>query len=174
MARTGGDLDGNTNDVDEAADDDGPFAADDVGDVASNDCAEEGTAGQDRGDQRLVGRGERCRSGALDDGNELGEAIDTVDVSRVIAEEDTSEGSEGADQVGFPGHWSLDAIDIGGGGEGTNLARHLDACWDERGLKSAGACRSQKEQKKSVSQQRTEQGFIKGVQAARRPSADWQ
>ena len=41
-------------------------------------------------------------------------AIDTIDISRVVSEEDTTKGSECAHQVGFPGDWSLDATDIVG------------------------------------------------------------
>ena len=35
--------------------------------------------------------------------------------TRVITEEDTSEGGKGANQVGLPGDWSLNLIDIRGG-----------------------------------------------------------
>ena len=53
-----------------------------------------------------------------------GKAEDTVDVSRVITEEDTTERGEGADEVRLPGHGSLDAIDIAGGRERSSAARH--------------------------------------------------
>lgn len=53
----------------------------------------------------------------MDDLNEDGRASHTVDVTRVITEEETSERGKGADEVGLPGDGSLDAIDVGGGGE---------------------------------------------------------
>ena len=46
-------------------------------------------------------------------------AGDTVDVSGVVAEKDTAEGGEGAEQVGLPGDGSLDHLDVLGGGHGT-------------------------------------------------------
>ena len=48
------------------------------------------------------------------------EAEDAADceervLTRIVTEEDTSEGGEGADQIGLPGDWSLNLIDIRGG-----------------------------------------------------------
>jgi hypothetical protein len=45
-------LDNDTDDVDEATCDDGPFAANSIGDIASHDCAKEGTSGQNRDNKR--------------------------------------------------------------------------------------------------------------------------
>ncbi len=39
-------------------------------------------------------------------------ADDTVDVSRIISEEDTAERRKGTEKVGLPCHWSLNAINI--------------------------------------------------------------
>jgi hypothetical protein len=44
-------------------------------------------------------------------------------LTRVITEEDTSEGSKGANQVGLPGNWSLDLIDISSGSK--HSTRHV-------------------------------------------------
>jgi hypothetical protein len=44
-------------------------------------------------------------------------------LTRVITEENTSEGSKGADQVGLPGDWSLNLIDIRGGSK--HSTRHF-------------------------------------------------
>jgi hypothetical protein len=44
-----------TDDVDNAASNDGPFAPDDIGHIARDERSEKGTAGQDGDDQRLVG-----------------------------------------------------------------------------------------------------------------------
>ena len=93
-------------------------------------------SGENGGDQgQAVGSNFR-RIRPLNQLNEDGGASDAVNVSRVVAcrmsadllkegwldcarltEEDTTEGGEGADEVGFPGDGRLDAIDIGRGGE---------------------------------------------------------
>jgi hypothetical protein len=52
---------------------------------------------------------------AFDLADEDGGAEDTVDVTGVIPEEDTTERRKGADEVCFPGHRCLDACDIAGG-----------------------------------------------------------
>ncbi len=63
--------------------------------------------------------------GSLDEVDEFGVGSSTVDVTRVITEEDATERRKGADQVGFPGDWSFDAVDIVGGGQRANhSARH--------------------------------------------------
>lgn len=51
-------------------------------------------------------------AGILDGVDEDSGPEDTVDITGVIAEEDTTKGREGADQVGLPGNWGLDALDI--------------------------------------------------------------
>lgn len=111
-----------TNHVDYAARDDRPFATDDIGKIAGDDSAEEGTAGEDGHDERLVwtaesrsivaGVGVGKRGVGLNGVNEVVVAINTVDVSRVVAEEDTSERRKGAHQVRLPSHGSFNAIDI--------------------------------------------------------------
>ena len=128
MTWAGDHLDDDTEDVDEATKNDGPLPPKNVSDIARNYGAEEGSAREDGDDQGLVRRREGVLVGAFDNFDELGAAIDTVDVTGVVTEEDTTEGGEGTDEVGFPGHWSLDAIDIVGGREGTNLAWHVDGC----------------------------------------------
>jgi hypothetical protein len=50
----------------------------------------------------------------------------TVDVSRVVTEENTTEGGKGADHVGLEGDGSLDAVDIGCGLEDNGAARGRD------------------------------------------------
>lgn len=105
-------LDDNTDGVDQAADDNSPLATNKVGDVAGNDSTKEGTAGQDRHDQRSVGLGDGLGAGEFDCVDEDAGTENAVDVTRVITEEDTSEGGERADQVGLPGDWGFDALDI--------------------------------------------------------------
>jgi len=39
-------------------------------------------------------------------------AEDTVDVTGIVTEEDTTEGGEGAEEVGLPGDGGLDVLDI--------------------------------------------------------------
>jgi len=127
VAGAGGHLEDNAAHVDETADDDGPFTANEVGDIAGDNSAKEGTAGENRDDQRLVGRGQSGGVGALDDMDEQLGAIDTVDVTRIVTKEDATEGSKGTDQVGFPGDWRLDAVNIVGGRERTHFAGHGDS-----------------------------------------------
>ena len=118
---------GPTDDVDHTARDDGPLAANDVGDIASNECTEEGSAGEDGNDERLMRRLQLGGVWAFNTLVELSQAEDTVDVSRIVTEEDTAERCEGADEVRLPGHGSLDARDIAGGCEGS-AAGHGGEC----------------------------------------------
>lgn len=116
-----------TNDVDTASHDDSPLATNDVGHVAGNESTEESTSRENRSDQREVatGEGSRLASGELgiDEGIALNKAdedlraSDTVDVTGVVTEEDTTEGGESAHEVGLPGNGSLNALDISGGGQ---------------------------------------------------------
>lgn len=115
-----------TDEVDRAASDDGPLAADHVGDITGDDSTEEGTGRKDRDDERLGGTPERGCVRSLDDLDEHWRASDTVDVPRIITEEDTTERRESADQVGLPGDWRLNAVDIGRRGE--RGARHGGGC----------------------------------------------
>jgi hypothetical protein len=112
-----------TNDVDNTAHDNSPLAANDVGHVTSDEGTEEGTSRQDRGDQRQVAAGQgRTVAGSdlsvnelitLDESDEDLGAGDTVDVTGVVTEEDTTKGGESAHQVGLPGNGSLDALRVG-------------------------------------------------------------
>ena len=62
-----------------------------------------------------MGGGDGVSIRTLDVLDEDGVSQDTVDVSRVITEEDTAEGGKGADHVGLEGYGSLDTVDIVGG-----------------------------------------------------------
>jgi hypothetical protein len=117
-----------TNDVDNATSDDGPLATNDVGGVTSDESTEESTGREDGGDERQVAAlegGSGCASGklsgnvglTLDEGDEDAGASDTVDVTGIVTEEDTTERGEGAHEVGLPGDGSLDALDIVSCGE---------------------------------------------------------
>lgn len=46
--------------------------------------------------------------------NHIVHTYDTVDIARVVAEEDTSKGCEGAHQVRLDRDGGLDALDVGG------------------------------------------------------------
>lgn len=70
-----------------------------------------------------MGRGQGLVGRTLDLVDEEQGAVDTIDVSRIVAEEDTPEGGKGTQQVGLPGNWGLDALDIVGGAEGCD---HID------------------------------------------------
>ena len=117
-----------TNYVDQATHDDSPFATDRVRNITGDEGTKEGTSGKNGNDERRVGAGESCGGGTLDQANECWGANNTVDVSRVVAKEDTSERGEGAEQVSFPGHWSFDALDIARGSEPNGTARHTCGC----------------------------------------------
>lgn len=114
IAMTNDSLGDTADHVDEATENDSPLAANEVRKVTSNDGAEEGTERQDRDDERGVGAADLLSVGALDDVDEGLETHGVVDVARVIAEEDATERSESADQVGLPGDGSLDALDVAG------------------------------------------------------------
>jgi hypothetical protein len=107
-----GDLKDNADDVDDATDDDCIATTNEVGAVTSNECTEESAGGQDGDDERLVWTGECGGIGTFDDMDEDWRASNTVDVTRIVTEEDTAKGREGANQVGLPGDRCLDAVDI--------------------------------------------------------------
>ena len=116
-----------TNDVDNATSNDGPLATNDVGSVTGDEGTEEGTGREDGGDERQVATREgrvaaSCDLGgdvglALDESDEDTRASDTVDVTGIVTEEDTTERGEGAHEVGLPGDGSLDALNIVSCGE---------------------------------------------------------
>jgi hypothetical protein len=108
----GGDLKDNTDDVDDATDDDCIATTNEVGAVTSNECTEESAGGQDGDDERLVWTGECGGIGTFDDMDEDWRASNTVDVTRIVTEEDTAKGREGANQVRLPRDRCLDVVDI--------------------------------------------------------------
>lgn len=114
-------LNNNTKAVDDATSNDSPLAADAVSDITGDDSTEEGTAGENRDDQRLVAFAERVMVKALDLVDEVLGTIDTVDVPRIVTEEDATERGEGAHKVGLPGYGSLDLVDIVGSLEGDRV-----------------------------------------------------
>jgi len=116
-----------TDSVDTATENDGPLATNDVGGVTSDESTEESTSREDRSDERQVAALEDDRQVGckqvgdvfftLDQSDEDLGTSDTVDVTGVVTEEDTTERGEGAHQVGLPGDGSFDALDIVGSGE---------------------------------------------------------
>jgi len=127
----GSDLKNNTDDVDQATDTDSVLATKDFGDITGDEGTEESTGREDRDDQRVVGAGKHGLASTLNSLDEDRRGSNTVDVTRVITEEDTSEGGKGADEVGLEGDWGLDAVDIVSGCE--SCARHdgQNAVWSE-------------------------------------------
>jgi len=113
-----------TDNVDGAAKNDGPLATNDVGGVTSDESTEESTSGKNRSDEGQVATPEGnslvvCEKVlnvclTLDESDEDAGTSDTVDVTGVVTEEDTTERGEGAHEVGLPGDGSLDALDIVG------------------------------------------------------------
>ena len=111
-------------DEDAAANDDGRSTTEPVRQVTGDQRTEEGSGGKHRGDERLLRRGQRelCRVVLEElgvwiqagvEGDEVGHAHDPADVSRVIAEEDTAESSEGAHHVTLGIDGSLELVGFG-------------------------------------------------------------
>ena len=87
--------------------------------------SEEGTSGEDGDNQRLPPRRNSERSGlsigrvvwevvlACEFVDKVGHCDDTVDITRIVAEEDTTKGGEGAHHVRLHGDGGFDTIDIG-------------------------------------------------------------
>ena len=118
----GSNLEDDTDNVDTTANDNSVASTNQIGGVTSDECAKESTSGEDRDDQRVVRTAESCSIRAFDDGDEDGRASDTIDVSRVITEEDTAEGGERAEEVRLPGNRRLDHLQIGCSGHGASTA----------------------------------------------------
>lgn len=135
-----------TNDIDGAADDNGPLATNDVGDITSNEGTKEGSSRENGDDERGVVAGNGASTaggvqtlradGTLDLLNEERGVEDTVDVTRIITvehlisyiqrigaasslpEEDTTEGSKSTEHVSLPGDRCLSHVDISCGIDG--------------------------------------------------------
>lgn len=125
MIGAGNHLDDNTKHVDGTTDDDSPLTADPVGDITGSDGTEEGTGREDGGDEGQVVLTQLGGTDTLDGLDEDLGAVDTVDVTGVVTEEDTTKGGEGAHEVGLPGDGGLNGLhvlgstqrsDCGGGG----------------------------------------------------------
>lgn len=108
---------GITENVDEATDDNSPFTTDSVGDITGDESAKEGTSGENRSDQRKPLALEGGSAAAFDEIDEDFGSGHTVDVTRVVTEENTTERGESANEVGLEGDRRLDAIHIAGGSE---------------------------------------------------------
>lgn len=133
-------LNNNSDHVDDAARDDGHATTEAVGEVTGDEGTEEGAGGQD-GDDEGCGRGTDFGGvGAFDGADEDLGGEDTVDVSGVISEENTSERGENttekavgrvsfvlpegkagsredrtnSQQVSFEGDRSFDLVHVGG------------------------------------------------------------
>ena len=97
-SKTGrGDLENNSDQIDDTSCNDGPLAADDIGSVTSNDGTEESTSGKDRDDERGVRTGDGGGANAFNVLNEVRRVQDTVDVTGIITEENTTERRESAE-----------------------------------------------------------------------------
>ena len=82
------------------------------------------TSGENGCDERLLRGSQSSCIGAVDLLDEVVHAHNTADISRVIAEKDTTKSSEGTHQVCLDGDGSLNAIDIARGGD-DGTARHV-------------------------------------------------
>lgn len=124
-------LKNDTNHVDTAANNNCVATSNPVGDITGDDGTKKGAGGQDGDDERLVRTGESCGFFALDDFDEDLGAGDTVDVSGIIAEEDATERSEGAEKIRFPGYGRFNRCVVRSAGEGAFSSRigrrlHID------------------------------------------------
>lgn len=129
--RNGGrsDLENDTNGEDTAASNDGKTTTEPVGKSTGDKSTEEGTGREDRDDEGGV-RGGDVIAGRIGLGDlnwvtkvplDISSTEDTVDVSRVETEEDTSKGSESAHEVGLEGDRRLNALHSHGRhGEGSS------------------------------------------------------
>ena len=81
---------------DTATSDDSRTTTHHIGEITSNEGTEEGTGGKDRDDEGGVRRRDGGSIGTGDGSTEFRGGEDTVDVTRVVTEEDTTEGGEGA------------------------------------------------------------------------------
>lgn len=136
----GNHLDNNTDSVDDASGNDSPLAAHPISEITSDESTEEGTAGQDRNNEGGVGVsqsrvlvlrvqvGDVC--GALNSLDEVLVAENTVDVTRIVTEEDTTEGGKGAENVGLPGNRSFNVLDILGNAETASAIGDVDGLLD--------------------------------------------
>lgn len=127
-----GSLENDTDDEDDAAHDDSRATANEVGKITSDESPKERARRENGHDQGLLPRGERpdgaVRRVAVRQVfvrvNHVVHAQDAADIARVVAEEDTSKGREGAHQVRLQGDGRLDALDIARRDEIDSSARH--------------------------------------------------
>jgi len=101
-------LDDDSDEVDGTTGDDGGPSSDHVGGVTGDDGTKEGTGRQDRDDERGLGSTDLFGADTLDSIDEDSGRQDSVDVTRVITEEDTSKRGKGAHEVGLQGDRRLD------------------------------------------------------------------
>ena len=114
----GRDLNDDTDGEHTAAGNDGGTTTDPVGKGTGEDGTEESTGGKDGDDERLVVGSDLKSGGMLGEVRGVGtEVVDkvvgaenTVDVSRVVTEEDTGKGSKGTHEVGPEGDRGLGAL----------------------------------------------------------------
>ncbi|KAH0445623.1 general substrate transporter, partial [Aureobasidium melanogenum] len=104
----GGNLEDNTDGEDTTPDDDSGSATNPIGESTREESTEEGTGRENGNDERLSARSNAVAIGTgLADASEFSKlfledlsAHDTIDVTRIVTEQDTSKGGEGTHQVG--------------------------------------------------------------------------
>lgn len=120
-----GGLEDDTHDKDSAAENDRGATTDPISKITSNESSEEGTGRENRGDERLVGRGEGSGVRSFDGVDEVFHAHDARDVTRVVSKEDTTESGEDAHQVGLDCDGGLDPRQIVTTRRGRGSTRHI-------------------------------------------------
>ena len=129
----GSGLEDDTDDENDAPNNDGGPTSDPVSHVSADQGAEESPGREDGCDERLLPRGEsevtvrdpgRGRLQAGVEGDEVIHALDTADIPGIVAEENATNGREGAHEVGLYGDGGLDAVDIGRRSQGDGSSRH--------------------------------------------------
>lgn len=143
----GGSLQDATNGEDERSENNSWATTNEVGNVTSSDSTKEGTAGQNRGHERLItgrdvesrlvvlvllgiGVGEKV-AGVVHAGvlaNEVWHGENTSHPSSVVSEENTTKGGESTHEVCLQGHGCLDTLGIGRATE-NSIDRHCCCCF---------------------------------------------
>jgi len=114
-------LQSNTDSKDTTAKNDGGSTSEPVREITSDNSAKEGTSREDRDDERVVGgrqsEGVQFSGGGIGGGvweflelmNEILHSQNTTHVTGIVAEEETSKGSEDTHEIGLDGDGGLNA-----------------------------------------------------------------
>jgi hypothetical protein len=120
-----GSLNDDTSHVDNASPNDDDPSSELVSQVTSNERTKESTSREDRGNQRVVRGRQSSGVRSLNEVLEDSRSSDTIDVTGIVSEEDTSKGCEGAKKVRLNSNRGLDPVKVGGTSD-DSTTRHFD------------------------------------------------